>query len=54
MDENFGRQLSEKYKEDKKLYWKEVNDVRKRGVNVSNEIKEVKDANGQILKDKRL
>ena len=42
--ENFGSQLSEKY-EDKRLYWKEDKDERKRGVNVS---KEVQDADGRI------
>ncbi len=51
-DEEFGRRLSEKYKEDKRLYWKEVQDERERGVNVSNEKNEVKDVDGRILREK--
>ena len=48
-DENYGRQLSEKYMEENRLFWKEVKDERKGGVNVSNESKEVKDADGRML-----
>ena len=51
MDENFGRQLSEKFKENKRLYWKEVKNERTE-MNESNDIKEVKDENGRILKEK--
>ena len=51
-DEDFGRQLSEKYKEDKRLYWKEVKNERKREMNESNDVKEVKDEDGRILKEK--
>ena len=51
-DKNFGRQLSEKYKEDKRLYWKEVKEERKGGVSVRIEGSGMKDANGRILKDK--
>ena len=51
-DEDFGRQLSEKYKDDKRLYWKEVKDERKRRINVSNEGNEVKDVDGEMLREK--
>ena len=44
MDVKFGRQLSEKNKENKRLYWKEVKYERKKEMTGSNEGKKVKDA----------
>ena len=44
MDEKFGRQLSEKYIENRRLYWKEVKYERKKEMTGCNEGKKVKDA----------
>ena len=48
-DEDFGRRLSEKFKEDKRSYWKEVKGVREKE-NGGNEVNEVKDKDGKVLK----
>ncbi len=50
VDEEFGRKLSEKWRECKKLFWKEVTKVREG--NKGNSVG-VKDKNGQVLVEKR-
>ena len=50
-DEDFGRRLSEKFKEDKRSYWKEVKGVREKETG-GNEANEVKDKDGKMLKMK--
>ena len=52
MDVKYGRQLSEKNKENKRLYWKEVKDERKKKRTVNNEGKEMKNTDGKTLKAK--
>ncbi len=52
MDEDFGNRLSEKYKGNRKSYWREVKNQRN-AENISlNKINEVMDENGKILKDR--
>jgi len=49
VDENFGRKLSEMYKENKRLYWKEVQ--KERGSGWNNGGVEVKDNSGRMLRE---
>ncbi len=53
VDEDFGKWLSEKYKEDRKSYWREVkNESNADTDNTSlSKISEVLDENGKVLKD---
>jgi len=53
VDEDFGRRLSEKYKEDKRLYWKEVKNERECETSGSRGGDEVKDVDGIILREKK-
>ena len=50
-DERFGRILSENFRRDKKLFWKEVKNVI--GKTVNNSTGRVKNENGQLLTDER-
>ena len=45
-DERWGRKVSEKYETNKKLFWKELKDVRKTGDSV---VVKVKDGNGNVV-----
>ena len=45
-DERWGRKVSEKYETNKKLFWKELKDVRK---NSDSEVVRVKDENGNVV-----
>ena len=51
VDEDFGKRLSEKYKGNRKSYWREVKNERNAENNSRTIINEVMDENGKILKD---
>ncbi|XP_050706878.1 uncharacterized protein LOC126992348 isoform X2 [Eriocheir sinensis] len=51
VDEDFGKRLSEKYKGNRKSYWKEVKNERNAENISSSKINEVMDENGKMLKD---
>ena len=49
-DERWGRKVSEKYETNKKLFWKELKDVRKSGDSI---VVKVKDENGNVVGSKQ-